>query len=244
MLASVAVVVAIALAAHLWNWLEPACSNEQRRIVMKAAGGVGCFEFWFNRYQTTIQTIVSGGIGAAGLYFVLKQLAALGQQNAMTRAALEGDMREKAAARRLAMAHAIIGVRRLVRLAGEFLVQLGNFDVNGEFTKSAEDLAKAVIETNEQTTAIFPALETVEIEQNWTEIEARMNSATSYVALRAMGYSPADIAPALTGRPIADDKAAFADLHDAVTRLGILQEDLQRLRRHSAASIANSGMSA
>ncbi|KRE02583.1 hypothetical protein ASE61_14990 [Bosea sp. Root670] len=232
MLVGIAVALTVAAFMHLWQWLEPACSNEQRRIIMKAAGGVGCFEFWLNRYQTTIQTIISSALAGAGLFFVLKQLKELGQQNKMTRAALEADTREKAAARRLVMARAIVAVGRLGRLAGVFLVQIGTLRVDGRFPMSFEELAKTAVEAHEQTTEIFPALETTEIETDWTEIEARMNSATSYITLRANGYAPSEVAQALSGRPIADDNAAFAELTDAVTRLGLLREKLVRMRRH------------
>lgn len=232
MLVSIAITLAIALALHLWHWLEPTCSNEQRRIVIKAAGGVGCFEFWLNRYQATIQTIISSALAGAGLFFVLRQLKELGQQNKMTRAALEADTREKAAARRLVMARAIVAVGRLGRLAGVFLVQIATLRVDGRFTMTSEELAKTTVEAHEQTTEIFPALETTEIEADWAEIEDRMNSATGYITLRANGYGPAEAAQALSGRPIADDTAAFVELNDAVIRLGVLREKLVRLRRH------------
>ncbi|QEL26136.1 hypothetical protein FQV39_28655 [Bosea sp. F3-2] len=49
----------------------------------------GPVEFWLNRYQTTLQTIVSSTIAVFGLYFVVKQLREITRQNEMTRAALE-----------------------------------------------------------------------------------------------------------------------------------------------------------
>jgi len=61
MIVSTALALAVAIAVHLHAWLEPSCANEFRRIVMKSAGGVGCFEFWLFRYQSAW----AGLIGAA-----------------------------------------------------------------------------------------------------------------------------------------------------------------------------------
>lgn len=90
----------------------------------------GCFEFWLNRYQTTLQTIVSCAIGAAGLYFVLRQLVALGQQNEMTRAALEATLRAQKLAENAAKAKAAVaiesyaaGTAMLVRMAKQMLAR-------------------------------------------------------------------------------------------------------------------------
>lgn len=74
MLMAIVLVSSIALSLHLWDWLEPACANENRRIIMKAAGGVGCFEFWFNRYQGLIGNLVTAVVAAATLVWIARQL--------------------------------------------------------------------------------------------------------------------------------------------------------------------------
>lgn len=71
MLAIIAIVVSIAVALHLYLWLEPACTLQSRRIVMKASGGVGCVEFWLNRYQTLLTGILAIA-GAAGTIMVTR----------------------------------------------------------------------------------------------------------------------------------------------------------------------------
>jgi len=83
MLVASAIVLCLAAALHLYVWLEPACSIESRRIVMKAAGGVGCFEFWLNRYQSLIGSILTTAIAGATLLWVARQFDASRRQTAI-----------------------------------------------------------------------------------------------------------------------------------------------------------------
>src|SRR4051794_35525172 len=39
--------------------LGSACEVPSRRLLMKQAGGIGCWEFWLNRYQTLIVGVVA-----------------------------------------------------------------------------------------------------------------------------------------------------------------------------------------
>jgi hypothetical protein len=94
MLAAIAIVVMIAIALHLWAWLEPACSNEQRRIIMKMSGGVGCFEFWLNRYQSLLGSILTAAVAAVTLFWIVRQLHAANRQASVAAA---GAMRLRAA---------------------------------------------------------------------------------------------------------------------------------------------------
>lgn len=80
MLVSVALVGAIALCLHLWAWLEPACANESRRIIMKASGSVGCFEFWLNRYQGLIGNLLTAAVAGVTLIWVAKALVPASRQ--------------------------------------------------------------------------------------------------------------------------------------------------------------------
>lgn len=80
MLVAVALVCAIALSLHLWLWLEPACANPNRRLIMKAAGGVGCFEFWLNRYQGLIGNMLTALVAGATLIWVARQLGPADRQ--------------------------------------------------------------------------------------------------------------------------------------------------------------------
>jgi hypothetical protein len=73
---SIALVCTIAFCLHLWVWLEPACANETRRIIMKAAGGVGCFEFWLFRYQGLLGNVLTAAVAAVTLLWIARQLAA------------------------------------------------------------------------------------------------------------------------------------------------------------------------
>lgn len=80
MLVAIAIVAAIAITLYLWVWLEPACSSDYRRILMKAAGGVGCFEFWLNRYQGLLGSMITAGVAGLTLLWVARQLAAANRQ--------------------------------------------------------------------------------------------------------------------------------------------------------------------
>lgn len=92
LLISVSIALALGLAVNLIAWLEPACSNDNRRIIMKAAGGIGCFEFWLNRYQSLIGSLLTAGVAGITLLWLAKQLVAAHRQVAA------GDRQAAAAA--------------------------------------------------------------------------------------------------------------------------------------------------
>lgn len=100
MLASVALVCTIALCLHLWAWLEPTCANENRRIIMKAAGGVGCFEFWLYRYQSLIGNVLTAAVAGITLIWVARQLGPADRQAsaiaAQTLKTVAGELAEQA----------------------------------------------------------------------------------------------------------------------------------------------------
>lgn len=80
LLMSIAITVSIATVISIIAWLEPTCSNQSRRIIMKAAGGVGCFEFWLNRYQSLIGSTLTAAVAGATLVWLAKQLVAADRQ--------------------------------------------------------------------------------------------------------------------------------------------------------------------
>lgn len=81
--ASIAIATAIAVVLYLWSWLEPACLNQQRRIVMKMSGGVGCAEFWLNRYQSLISAVIAAAVALYVVRPVFRQLREMARQSAV-----------------------------------------------------------------------------------------------------------------------------------------------------------------
>ncbi|CAN7334703.1 hypothetical protein LJR090_002535 [Bosea sp. LjRoot90] len=79
---AVAMCSALVLVLCLTFWLDAACLNEQRRVVMKTAGGVGCFEFWLNRYQSLLGNVLTAVVAGITLIWISRQFAAANQQTA------------------------------------------------------------------------------------------------------------------------------------------------------------------
>lgn len=176
-----AVVLGGAVALAIANDITaPLCDAAKIKSMAPDKIEFGCLEFWLNRYQTTLQTIISGGIGAAGLYFVLKQLAALGQQNEMTRAALEATRRQHDAAER--------GLRGKARVAlGAFssacialfheAIIAGDPTQNRSTQINYEPFQKASAMLGE----IAPALDTIELRAEWTVLQEEYNRLFAYI---------------------------------------------------------------
>lgn len=59
LLATVLVALGIAASLNLWAWLDTACDMQFRRVILKTSGSVGCFEFWLNRYQTLVASVIA-----------------------------------------------------------------------------------------------------------------------------------------------------------------------------------------
>lgn len=72
--------IMVASGLLLFSWLDASCDNEQRRIVMKLAGGVGCFEFWFNRYQSFAGNLLTAAVAGFALIWASGQLVAANKQ--------------------------------------------------------------------------------------------------------------------------------------------------------------------
>lgn len=82
-LLAIALCGAFVAALCLAFWLDAACDSAQRRIVMKAAGGVGCFEFWLNRYQQLIAAILAVAAAAVTIRQIERQISAQRKQTAI-----------------------------------------------------------------------------------------------------------------------------------------------------------------
>lgn len=63
-----------------WFWLDAACLNPQRRIYMKQAGAVGCFEYWLYRYQGLLGNVLTAGVAGVTLIWVKRQLVPASEQ--------------------------------------------------------------------------------------------------------------------------------------------------------------------
>ena len=91
--ACVAGAMAVALLAFALIKAGHACANPNKRVALKIVEANGCFEFWVNRYQSGIWTLISIG-GALGAAFVAwkavqGQIAAQRQPNLLMR--LQGE---------------------------------------------------------------------------------------------------------------------------------------------------------
>jgi len=230
LLAVALVVSAIAVdASTIYMWLDHSCEAPARRVIMKASGSVGCFEFWLNRYQTTLQTVISAAIGIMGLYFVLSQLKALGEQNDVARAALQAETAAKSAIRRITIAKAINSIDRFIQAAMIFHENANSLRKSGKCLHSEDDLRGAMERALADMVEIYPALETDEVEANWNEIESLFRDVASYLGLRANGHSSEDIAQAIENSP-ATDLDAMKRAVAVITRAGVLRQKLVRLR--------------
>lgn len=74
LIAAISLAILAAIALYTSDWLLDACERPSRRIIMKSSGGVGCFEFWFNRYQQMISAIAAFGAAIAFGIPVWRQL--------------------------------------------------------------------------------------------------------------------------------------------------------------------------
>lgn len=80
LLVAIALVVMIAISLHLTLWLDETCNVAGRRAYMKATGGIGCFEFWLNRYQGLVGNVLTAGVAGATLIWLARQLVAADKQ--------------------------------------------------------------------------------------------------------------------------------------------------------------------
>lgn len=79
-LIAMAICAALVATLCLTFWLDAACQVEGRRIAMKNAGGVGCFEFWLNRYQSLAAAILATGVALYVVRPAFRQLEEMSRQ--------------------------------------------------------------------------------------------------------------------------------------------------------------------
>lgn len=184
----------------------------------------GCREFWFNRYQTTVQTIISSMIGAIGIFFVVQQLIELGRQNDITRSALEANLEADRATRRMFIGKALVAINKfddaVAHLSHHGLTLIG-VDSNELYNHAV--VAKA----DEAISDIYPALYTKGSQEEWKKFQRELKVVSLYVKQRLEGYEPDE-----AKQIFLDAQEAPVDDNDAAQRaLGLTVTVIQL--RHS-----------
>ncbi len=178
---------------------------------IKKAGG--CGEFWFNRYQTSLQTVISAGIGAAGLFFIIQQLRELASQNAMTRQALEANTRQHEAQNLSLTAKAKFAIGLHASGAGTAMLEALAAYSDRPITPKSPDhefigrVAASIVD-------IYPVLRTKELREEWKLLKAEYDVLVAYVIARRITRDSTDFAKHLSNPP--------KDLIDAAARAGAL----------------------
>lgn len=201
------------------------CTVETKDWILKRPTRGACFEFWMNRYQATVQTVLSGAIGATGLYFVLKQLRALGDQNEMTRMALASNLRQQEAAERSLRAKAEIGINAYAAATTGLFVELGKtqstkFDYSEKFDTEKYGIGA------QYNADISAALHNDELREAWRVLTKEYNSLLMYVGLSFIRTTPEfdeRIAAGFSDQP--------KDVVDAFVRIHTLSQGLSRLAK-------------
>lgn len=223
MLGAIALVLALVGAGHLWAGAADACSLATSDLAAEMRKANGCAEFWVNRYQASIQTVISSTIGAVGLYFILAQLHALGDQNEMTRRALESNLRQQHAADRSIKVRAQIGLNAYSAATVGLVADLAKtetpgFDATVKF--EAEKYSIAPLHNAE----ISAALHSQELLETWNQLFKEYGVLLIYVGLRFVRMTPdmgAKVAEHFENKP--------RDAVDAFVRLHVLANGFTRL---------------
>jgi|GEM_PF-6990463 len=182
-----------------------------------------CGEFWLSRYQTTVQTIISGAIGAVGLYFVLKQLAGLNQQNEMTRAALQATLRQQEATERGLRAKARVAISTFASASVALFheAMIADDPAQNRATKiNYEPFQKAAAMLGE----IAPALDTIEDRAEWTVLHQEYGRLFAYIGACRAGMTLDKIQQAFI-----DQEQAPKDLVNAAKRAWVLSTMMNNL---------------
>lgn len=218
-----AVLVAMAVVALLWR-AGIACSVPRYRNSLKIGDAAGCYEFWINRYQTTIQTAASILLGGAGLYFVLKQLHGLREQNLLTGKALEATLREQQASAARAIGQASVSVTRFSGAAAALLVASHNL-LNGELSPFPETEKLKIDEAAKTLPDLYPGLQTLGLVERWRELHNNFGDLSAYIVMRSAGFTVAEVEQA------SDERSMPSDDADAHTRCMGLVMDIMALGR-------------
>lgn len=157
--------VALAIAGDI---AAPACKAARAATQGAKDFDFGCLEFWLNRYQTTLQTAITGGIGAAGLFFVLRQLNALSQQNQMTQEALALSLREAKASDRASRLRARQAIRSIAGKA--FQLQFESIKAFSPMKKELEIKVEEFVPGEATTLQILGGLYTRAENDEWERL--------------------------------------------------------------------------
>lgn len=188
-------------------------------------------EFWLNRYQTSIQTVVSFFVGSLGIYFVIRQLKELGQQNYLTRQALEANTKEQASNRRARLASAELaldrGIAIVERLTEESIRARGLHPPISDTERSEIDAFRLLV------TEIYPAFETEDLVSDWDDIFGEFEQVSAYILARRKGFSREESIQVLPWEHLGptDDRAA-------TNRASLLASSVRNLRANIAALIS------
>lgn len=185
-----------------------ACANVNKRAGMKIVEANGCIEFWLNRYQTTVQTIASFLLGGAGLYFVVRQISQLIEQNKLISKQLAAHQSELDASYRVACGRAVVAIEQYQTAAYEILVELLKFR-QPDPKLSAIDLDQTANLARQGTPAIYEVLRTNEVIADWKALAKEFEDLRHYAIMRRQGFGAADIQQLNFDRklPQSDDEA-------------------------------------
>lgn len=229
-----AVVIGGAVAmAIVGDITAPACKAARAALQGAKDFDFGCFEFWMNRYQSTFQTIISAAVGGAGLYFVLKQLRGLAEQNEMTAAALNESRREQSASRRVAIARGISGLSTYTGAATMVLLEATRQHETRSPPKSPKDmgnfgdLAQANVD-------VYAVLTTPALRRQWQHTRNRFSAAMTFVSLNANEWARSR----LTNTTFGEVKMP-ADLSSAMLEIATVIGEIRWLTQHLEAETPN-----
>lgn len=186
---------------------------------------IDCTEFWINRYQTTVQTLLSFGIGAAGLFFVLRQLHALARQNEMTRASLETNTAAQQQSARIAIGRAI-GAIDAYSFASFAMCQHVKGRHDGKLFMDSSKRIKLIDQAQSARPAIYAVLTTPALRERWRVFEGEFDNIAVYLAEIEKGGPVND--PTLTR--LSKRSPAPRTLAEALLRAGTLPLQLKELR--------------
>lgn len=149
----------------------------------------GCGEFWINRYQTSIQTVVSGLIGGAGLFFVLRQLSEISHQNEMTQRALEATTRNSARDHRRAAGKAISAINEYAKLSGR-LALLCALVMGKQVSNAGQEIPEKDFAAAARNLAdIYEALDSDSQKAAWVNAQREFEALTAYIMARGSGLT-------------------------------------------------------
>lgn len=186
--------VAVAAAAGGWtlrNMAVSACRNPQRVKDLEMVKANGCREFWINRYQTTIQTVISGLIGGAGLFFVLRQLREISRQNEMTKRTLEVTNRNSERQYRRAAARALSAIDEYAKISAHLAMHCARLQGQKLPYTGPELSEKDFKEASRGLADIYEVLESDADKAAWMTAQREFDSLTMYISSRREGLEVA-----------------------------------------------------